>query len=342
MLKISLIIPCYNVDQYISQCLGSVLAQTYPHLEIICVNDGSTDGTFTILEQFTDQDRRITIITQENSGIAEARNAGLNVATGDYIAFVDADDWLETDAFEKVLKDCSEDMICFSYYRNFAHGQLTKDLGLEGMFDSGYIQRRIIGLVDEEMEDINSFDALITCWGKLYKKETVAGIRFKDLKHFGTWEDGIFNIEVLEKARKVRVINKPLYHYRKPLQSTYTTNYKPELYLKWKNKFEWIRLFILVHDKPEIFEEALRNRISVTTLNLAFNEMNSSQSFGEKKANIKKILSDPLYVNAFGFFAINDIPVIWRIFYYFAKTENAFAVTLMADLIYRYINRKNK
>ncbi len=339
--KISVLILCYNAELYVEQCLNSILCQTCTNIQVVCIDDGSTDKTPEILADFASKDHRIQIITQPNKGIAAARNAGLAVAYGEYITFVDADDWLEPDALEKTLGSHTEDIICFSYYRNFRQGQIAKSLGIEGVFSAAHIQRRIIGLVGKELKNISSFDALITCWGKIYRRSIIKDVRFRDLKDFGTWEDGIFNVEVFENASQVRIINKPYYHYRKIPHSTYTTSYKPDLYGKWKNKYQWISSYLSAHQKSAVYKEALNNRIAVTTLNLAFNEMNSGLNFKRKKANLLRILNDSTYSDALSRFSLREVPFPWPIFYYFAKNRNAFAVTLMADLIYRLINRKN-
>lgn len=339
---ISVIIPCYNAEPYIRQCLDSLCSQTLTGLQIICIDDGSADHTAQILKAYSATEVRLQVITQKNGGISAARNAGLRIATGDYIAFVDADDWLEPDTFEKVLQGHGEEVICFSYYRNFDGAQLAKDLGLEGVFPAELIQRRILGLIGSELSNVTSFDALITCWGKLYKRDLIAGIEFRDLKEFGTWEDGIFNLEVLEKASHVRIINRPYYHHRKVSKATYTTSYKPDLHLKWLHKFEWIKTFLVSRNKSGDFFEAQQNRIAVTTLNLAFNEMNSGKTFGEKIQAVTQILEHPVYVNAFRHFKLKHLPAVWKIFYYFAGQRNAFAVTLMANLIYRWANRNSK
>lgn len=338
---ISVIIPCYNAEPYIRECLDSLFCQTFTDLQIICVDDGSTDKTAQILKAFSAMDPQLQVIFQKNSGISAARNAGLKIATGDYIAFVDADDWLEPNTFEKVLRGHREDVVFFSYYRNFKEGQIIKDLAVDGVYEADYIQRRIIGLVGSELKNIASFDALMTCWGKLYKRSVIGDVRFRDLKDFGTWEDGVFNVEVLEKAKEIRIINQPFYHYRKIPRATFTTNYKADLPEKWKYKFNWLADFLNRHAKPQIYHQALTNRIAVTTLNLAFNEMNSASVFRKRQDKINQILSDEIFSRALANLSIKQMSPLWRIFYYFAKKQNAFAVTIMTDLIYRYINRKN-
>ena len=102
--KISVIIPIYNVEKYLSKCLDSVINQTYKNLEIICVNDGSPDNCHQILEEYKNKDSRIVVIEQENGGEGSARNRGIRAVTGNYIAFVDPDDWVELDFYETAIK----------------------------------------------------------------------------------------------------------------------------------------------------------------------------------------------------------------------------------------------
>ena len=339
---ISFIVPCFNAGLFLQPCLDSLLMQTYEDIQIICIDDGSTDHTPQILADYAAKDRRVQIITQDNGGISAARNAGLKMAMGDYIAFVDADDWLEPDTLQQVVTGYEEDIICFSYFRNFDKSEAVKDLGIEGVFPAELVQRRIVGLIGAELKHITSFDALITCWGKLYKREVIQEIKFRDLKDFGTWEDGIFNLEVLENAESIRIINKPFYHYRKVMQASYTNAYKEGLYHKWLYKFAWIDEFLRSRHKPETYFIALQNRIAVTFLNLAFNEMNSGKSFSEKKKVMKQILKHSIYVKALKRFQLNEIPLVWKPFYYLAKKGNATGVTHMASLIHKLANRNSR
>ena len=101
MVKISVIVPVYNVEKYLKKCLNSLINQTLNDIEIICVDDGSTDSSIEILKEFELKDDRIIVISQKNEGAATSRNKGINLAKGEYISFVDSDDWLELDAFEK-------------------------------------------------------------------------------------------------------------------------------------------------------------------------------------------------------------------------------------------------
>ena len=114
MKKLSVIVPIYNVEQYLKKCLNSIVNQTYKDLEIILVDDGSPDGCPQLCDEYASLDNRIKVIHKKNGGLSSARNAGLDIATGDYVTFVDSDDYLETDIYEKVInifEDHSADIV---------------------------------------------------------------------------------------------------------------------------------------------------------------------------------------------------------------------------------------
>ena len=102
MIKFSVIVPAYKVEHYLPRCIESIINQTYPELEIILVDDGSPDRCLEIMKHYAKQDGRIVVVTQENGGLSVARNAGLKIATGDYVSFVDSDDWIEANMFSEL------------------------------------------------------------------------------------------------------------------------------------------------------------------------------------------------------------------------------------------------
>lgn len=110
-MKVSVIVPVYNVEKYLCECLDSVLGQTLADIEVICVDDGSTDGSAAILARYAAKDPRIRVITQANSGLSAARNAGMDVATGEYIYFLDSDDWIADDAMKRCVGICERDSL---------------------------------------------------------------------------------------------------------------------------------------------------------------------------------------------------------------------------------------
>lgn len=128
--KISVIIPVYNTERYLPRCLDSVLSNTYDNLEVICINDGSTDNSINILDNYKVSDERVVVINQKNSGVSAASNAGINVATGEYIAFIDSDDWVHPQYFEILLfaMSCNDSDVAACQYSQVSEesGDLIK------------------------------------------------------------------------------------------------------------------------------------------------------------------------------------------------------------------------
>ena len=117
MAKISVIIPVYNIEKYLVKCLDSVINQTFTDIEIICINDGSTDNSLSILEEYAQKDKRIKIINKENGGLSSAWNAGLNEVSAEYLTFVDGDDWIDTNTFKlayEAMLNNNVDYVCWS------------------------------------------------------------------------------------------------------------------------------------------------------------------------------------------------------------------------------------
>ena len=342
--SISIIITCYNVVGYISKCLESIINQTYPYKEIICINDGSTDGTLIVLRNYALQNPGIIIIDQQNKGISTARNTALSLATGDFVMFVDGDDWLDKLAISTLFEDYKgEDLIVYSYIREFKSGSLPKDLYLDGIYPAEFIQRRLLGPLNEEKARVDSLDSLAPVWGKMYKKSILPQhLNFKDLREIGTWEDGFFNIEILKNCNKVLVVNKPLYHYRKSNITSFTSIYKENLQQKWLVKFQLLAMFLKDHDKDKTFFAALNNRVCLSFLGLCLNEINSGAPFFVLRKKINHLLNDHFYREAFYSFKLKFLPFHWKVFYYFAKVKFSYGVTSLAILIHFIINRKNQ
>ncbi|MCQ2603525.1 MAG: glycosyltransferase [Spirochaetia bacterium] len=178
---ISVIIPVYNVEKYLRQCLDSVVNQTFHKIEIICVNDGSTDNSLEILKEYARCDKRIKIVDLEKGGVSVARNAGLELASGEYIGFIDSDDWIDPDTYERVLyefkKDKEIDLVCFgaeivSDDLPGDHPRVTGEKKYHAMKFSG----------KQKMTDDVIFDTTVTVWNKLFRASVLKklNLRFPD------------------------------------------------------------------------------------------------------------------------------------------------------------------
>ena len=211
--KITVIVPVYNVENYLRKCLDSIIAQTYKNIEIIVVNDGSTDASGQICQEYTQIDNRIVYIEKENGGLSEARNVGLDKMTGSYVTFIDSDDWAELDYVEILYKKIIEyqaDISVGNYYsynedEETYYFHIYGDSYYEKVYDNVSIFENLY-----ESQEMKSF-ALISAWGKLYKAKLFDYLRF-DKGKLG--EDGYLNQKMYLYVNKVVYLNKGLYAYR--------------------------------------------------------------------------------------------------------------------------------
>ena len=340
-MNLSVIIPCYNVEKFVQKCVNSILAQKAFDLEVILVNDGSKDHTLEVLERLAEEDKRVKVINHENKGLSGARNTGIAYATGEYLMFVDADDWLENNTLEVVFKNFNqEDLFCFSYNRVFQNKILPRDLQLEGEFNASFIQRRIVGLVGEELSDPSQADSLVTVWGKIYKTEIIKNnkIAFVDTKIYGN-EDAFFNIQYLEYAVNVKVINTPLYNYRKNNFTSYTSLYKPYLFQQWKALYH--KISEIIANKEVAYKVALQNRIALSLIGLGINESYSDAPFYAKAKKIAIILHDDSYQKAYQNLSMKYFPLHWKLYFYAAKYKYSSLVLLLATVMNYIINKDN-
>ena len=211
--KITVIVPVYNVENYLEKCLDSLINQTYKNLEIIVINDGSTDNSGEICQEYAQKDNRIVYIEKENGGLSDARNVGLDKMTGSYVTFIDSDDWVELDYVEILYKKIIEyqaDISVGNYYsynedEETYYFHIYGDSYYEKVYDNISIFENLY-----ESQEMKSF-ALISAWGKLYKAKLFDYLRFEKGK---LGEDGYFNQKMYLSVNKVVYLNKGLYAYR--------------------------------------------------------------------------------------------------------------------------------
>ena len=212
MPKISIIIPIYNVENYLSQCLDSVVNQTLNDIEILCINDGSTDKSLEILKKYAIKDSRIKIIDKINEGAAVARNIGINNATGDYIMFLDSDDMLTPKACEiayKTITIDNTDIVIFGHKKLFNNTIIEKDK--DEHFTSYETNEKIS-------------DDLIYIWDKIFKTDFLQKNNIKYLTNCKTSEDIVFCWNCYLNKAKISKITTALYVYRVIRENSATAN----------------------------------------------------------------------------------------------------------------------
>lgn len=337
---ISVIIPVYNVDKYLSKCLDSIINQTYHNLEIICVNDGSTDKSGEILSSYEKIDSRIKVITQNNAGASEARNRALDDVTGEYLIFVDADDYIEPDLCELAVNSAIEnkaDLVFWSYVREFPNISKEKHFFwsdrtiFEGEEIKKQLHRKVCGLVDEELahpDYLHSFEPL---WNKLYKADYILNnnIRFVDIEKIATSEDGVFNLYALGYVKKAVYIKKCLYHYNKTNDTSLTTSYKEKLFLQRNTLTEIFRKYLDENDMSKDFYVALDNRIALNLIGLGLNIVSADFNAIKKVRLISEILNDRQYKIAYKNLKLNYFPIHWKLFFFCAKKHFSFALYML-------------
>ena len=207
MKTVSIIVPAYNCESYIQKCLDSLVAQTYPSMEILVVNDGSTDGTRVLLERYRE---RVTVIDQENAGVARARNTGLQHAAGDFVLFVDSDDYLDPDCVERAVQKQAEsgaDIVRFSYRLVYPDGRVEKPIDF-------FEEERFVPKSEFCTYIYPYFISAIrfnSVWATLYKREIVSGLRF--VSGMKTAEDAVFSLEAYTRAQSALLVTDIFYYY---------------------------------------------------------------------------------------------------------------------------------
>lgn len=208
--KISVIVPVYNVEKYLDECVASICGQTYSDLEIFLVDDGSTDGSGAVCDKWKEADARIVVIHQENGGLSAARNAGLKMAKGKYLAFVDSDDRIAPDMYEKLMADMVEkdSDIAICAYQVIEEDGRERPARVEDMAAGVYTPEQIVcGLYG----NMRIRTAMVVAHNKLYRKEIFEGVEYPVGK---VHEDAYLIHELLLKSQRISVIRDRLYFYR--------------------------------------------------------------------------------------------------------------------------------
>ena len=279
MSRVSIIVPIYNAEEYLYECVDSLVGQTWRDIEIILINDGSTDSSAEICKSYLN-DPRVIYRYQENTGVSAARNLGLSLATGDYIGFVDADDWLELDAMER-LQGETADIVMYNFY----HGARKHEEPLtDGVYPTEALFPKMISYVDETGEVNYQFH---TIWMRLFKRSLIEKYQIRFDTRFHNGEDLLFTLAATMKASNVSVKQSEyLYHYR-PTPGSQTTSYINNYWELRKKIIE--EMYALM--EPKILCSQMTLRIFSWAVAGIENELRYPKG---SKMQIKRIVEDPI------------------------------------------------
>ena len=284
MPEVSIIVPVYNVEKYLPKCLDSLLGQTFNDIEIICVDDGSTDGSGEILKLYAQRDSRIKIVTKENGGLFSARHEGMKYINGKYVIFVDSDDWVSESLVEKSLEAASDentDVVVFG-----AFSVREKD-GKTVCKRGGYDYAKI----PEKFNRKNIFKYPPTAWSKMYRSEFIKrnNIRFQEIKN---GEDQLFFIHAMLCANKIKVVRENLYYYIKSRAGAITAVNKKTSLSPVYNVYEIDKLLdaLCIDEDYKIFILGKYFTKSLTWYTKAREDI--SEQFYNKVAELQKYLKE--------------------------------------------------
>lgn len=293
--KISIIVPAYNCEKYIQRCIESIISQSYKNLEIIIINDGSKDKTLDVINKLKEKDNRILIIDKENTGVSDTRNVGIKNATGEYIGFVDADDYLEKDMYlemMKILRDSEADLCMVSYYEivnnkkkevRFPWNEKIK------VFKNSEIYNSFFPLmVSKFKSEKNTIMGAV--WRILIKANIAKTINFNTKLSIA--EDLLYISDYLLKSKTIVTINKCFYDYVKNCNSA-TEKYKEDydktneiFYTEFLERLNRMKFF----NKKENQIRYGLNRFTMYTLSLSNIVKNQNISFLKKRKLVKNLL----------------------------------------------------
>lgn len=332
---VSIIVPIYNTSAFLRQCLNSLVNQTYPHLEIICINDGSTDQSLDIMLEF-DDDPRVILIDQTNRGCSFCRDRGLQMATGEYMMFIDSDDWLDLDAIRLLVTHAETeraDAVMGTYVREYEDRSLPKRI-FEADFLSynaeetrRFVHRRLFGLVGEELAHPETVDALNSNCITLYHRDLIRHLSFRS--PYGSFVDLYFQIQALEHCQRFIYIDYPIYHYRKTNGRSETSVYQRNLVNSRLEFFHMLMTYIEEHDLGEDYTRALYNRIALSMIGIGLNELSSNKPLFAQAEVLRQVLQQKEYKEAYSQMDMRYFDLKWRTFFQLCKHERTVPLVLM-------------
>lgn len=331
---ISIIVPIYNTDKrQLERCIDSLICQDMKELEIFMINDGSNEFYKSELKRIAKKDDRIRLISKSNGGVSSARNVGIDLATGEYIMFVDSDDWIDRECCSFAYNTAVESDTEIVMWRH------VKEFKLKSVDAPVYIEDKLE--YDSWKEEFDPFDMRLMgmCWMKLYKRELIGDTRFNEELTNG--EDVEFNFRIYEKMEKATYINRAFYHYRQNTNSA-VRSFNKDMPLKYDRTFcAMSRDIKLAQNHKDRLVEAYYSFVGIAYLVLNMNYIFSSsnkESYEKKISRLVKLSNRQPYSKAIEMVDKLDIPITRRMALYFAKYHfyhGVYAIMKVKELMNR-------
>ena len=296
MPRVSIIIPVYNAEKYLRQCLDSILLQTYTDWECILVNDGSQDCSGNICDEFEKKDHRFVVIHKENEGVSCARNSGLDISKGEWLVFIDSDDYIQKDYLHDLAECIIHDVdFVFTGYTIFHDNQVIRKARYKyGVYST-----------DEKKDVVSVILSSGTPWAKVYKNEIVKKYGLKFDKHLSISEDRMFLYDYLPYVKSVCISDKTDYYYRQNLNSISFTKRKPTEYIYRQDVLG--NKAIKVRDSWQL---TIKQFLPFIIAHFHF----VNDSIG--RSGIQYMLDNSTIINTVDYFGINKLSFVQRVYFY--------------------------
>lgn len=308
---VSIVIPVYNTEKYLKYCIESLINQSFYNCEFIFIDDGSTDKSSDIIKKYMKKDNRIVLFKQENKGVSEARNLGVSKANGRYIGFVDSDDYIEKDMYQKLyntIEDTNCDVVISNFEEELKKNKYIRDYNLKKneILDRNYIENTILPFFIEK-------DCLNTVCNKLYKKSIIDENNIKFPRGLPLGEDGIFNILFFSKANLCFYIDYIGYHYRE-VDGSATRNMEKHDYFQRELDIYNFDLSKLINLNSNLDIKVLKSIKFINNVKshiYIYFEQNQDKSIFRKYKYIKKILKNKDLIEALDIY-LSNVNVVGR------------------------------
>lgn len=345
---LSVIIPIYNAEDYLRECLDSVVNQTKRELEILLIDDGSTDLSSVICDEYARKDDRIKVIHKTNGGVCDARNVGMENVTTDYFTFMESDDWFPLDACEKMWKkqvETGADFVFGGYYKVATSGVIVKYPLNEELivYDEKTVISSLLpdvmGLVGERLKNPSNVDSLLTDTAKLYKTKIVRDNELTWVSRKEIYSDCLdFLIRYVACCKSAVYMKEALYYYRRTNVGSQTAGYRANTLDLWKIQFDKMRGFIIENKFYNLWS-AYYSRVCFSIIPIGGNAYRTGD---KQKAliEIREALDEPIYQEAFLHFKIGKLPLKFRPLFYFAKHKKYRLFYKMTVIMRRIMNKQ--
>jgi len=330
--QISIIVPIYNVAKYLKRCIDSIISQTYKNLQIILVDDGSEDESIYICDEYARRYSNIVVIHKKNAGLGHARNSGLEIATGKYVAFVDGDDYILSNTiqtyYESILSSGSD--TCISGYRKIKKNnteEIHENPYSGRIFDGKEINEQVLPRMLGSLPDGTDYFEMSVCMG-LMSLDIINsyGIRFYSEKEYIS-EDLLFDLDYYPHAKRVICSCSTGYCYCDN-EGSLTTSYRPD---RFERQIELFKKEVELTKALGIYDIAIE-RMATTLISIARYSIKLEQKYGELNGNkearekIKDICRNPMLCEVWQYFDNSKAPLKSRPINYFIKYENVFVL----------------